>query len=102
MKSQIWLAFGTLALLLASALAEDVFVLTEENFDKEVGEDRGDLVEFYAPWCGHCKKLASEYEMLGPSFKKAKSVFIGKVDCDEHKSLCSIWCSRLANYSVVS
>ena len=49
-KSQIWLVFGTLSLLLASALADDVVVLTEENFDKEVGQDKGALVEFYAPW----------------------------------------------------
>ncbi|OVA02564.1 Thioredoxin [Macleaya cordata] len=88
--AQIWLfAFGTLALLFVSALADDVVVLSEENFEKEVGQDRGALVEFYAPWCGHCKKLAPEYEKLGASFKKAKSVLIGKVvDCDEHKSLC--------------
>ncbi|XP_044480977.1 protein disulfide-isomerase like 2-1-like [Mangifera indica] len=88
-KNRIWLAFGTLTLLFLSVLAEDVVVLTEENFDKEVGQDRGALVEFYAPWCGHCKKLAPEYEKLGASFKKAKSVLIGKVDCDEQKSICS-------------
>jgi len=29
--------------------------------------------------CGHCKKLAPEYERLGASFKKAKSVLIAKV-----------------------
>ena len=29
--------------------------------------------------CGHCKKLAPEYEKLGSSFKKAKAVLIGKV-----------------------
>lgn len=86
---QIWLALGTLTLFFVSALADDVVVLTEDNFEKEVGQDRGALVEFYAPWCGHCKKLAPEYEKLGASFKKAKSVLIGKVDCDEHKSLCS-------------
>ncbi|KAH6826470.1 thioredoxin family protein [Perilla frutescens var. hirtella] len=84
------ICFAALTLLLAaSAYADDVVVLTEENFDKEVGHDRGALVEFYAPWCGHCKKLAPEFEKLGASFKKAKSVLIGKVDCDEHKSICS-------------
>uniref|UniRef100_A0A2P2L7N1 protein disulfide-isomerase n=2 Tax=Rhizophora mucronata TaxID=61149 RepID=A0A2P2L7N1_RHIMU len=86
---QIWAALATLAFLAVSALADDVVVLTEDNFEKEVGQERGALVEFYAPWCGHCKKLAPEYEKLGASFKKATSVLIGKVDCDEHKSLCS-------------
>ncbi|EXB59326.1 putative protein disulfide-isomerase A6 [Morus notabilis] len=87
---QIWVfAFGILAVLLSSAVADDVVVLSEDNFEKEVGQDRGALVEFYAPWCGHCKKLAPEYEKLGTTFKKSKSVLIGKVDCDEHKSLCS-------------
>lgn len=33
----------------------------------------------YGYRCGHCKKLAPEYEKLGSSFKKAKSVLIGKV-----------------------
>nr|GLL29443.1 probable protein disulfide-isomerase A6 [Ipomoea trifida] len=82
-------ALAIVALFFSAAFADDVVVLTEENFEKEVGQDRAALVEFYAPWCGHCKKLAPEYEKLGESFKKAKSVLIGKVDCDEHKSLCS-------------
>ncbi|CAN0888929.1 Probable protein disulfide-isomerase A6 [Linum grandiflorum] len=86
---RIWLAIGALTLLAVSAVADDVLVLTEDNFDKEVGQDRDALVEFYAPWCGHCKKLAPEYEKLGASFKKAKSVLIAKVDCDEHKGVCS-------------
>ncbi|KAK3164319.1 hypothetical protein QOZ80_1AG0015970 [Eleusine coracana subsp. coracana] len=85
----------TLLVLLAASAAmvladgDDVVALTESTFEKEVGQDRGALVEFYAPWCGHCKKLAPEYERLGASFKKAKSVLIAKVDCDEHKSVCS-------------
>ncbi|KAI0510788.1 hypothetical protein KFK09_011397 [Dendrobium nobile] len=88
--SWIWLATLTLAFFAAASFAEDdVVVLTEANFEKEVGQDRGALVEFYAPWCGHCKKLAPEYETLGSSFKKAKSVLIAKVDCDDQKSLCS-------------
>lgn len=69
--------------------AEDVMALTADSFELEVGKDKHALVEFYAPWCGHCKKLAPEYEKLGSSFKKTKSVLIAKVDCDEHKSVCS-------------
>ncbi|KAJ4820808.1 Disulfide-isomerase [Rhynchospora pubera] len=91
-RSQIWMPLAiTLALSLfaAPAIADDVVDLTPDTFDKEVGHDRGALVEFFAPWCGHCKKLAPEYEKLGSSFKKAKSVLIGKVDCDQHKDLCS-------------
>ncbi|KAG8084763.1 hypothetical protein GUJ93_ZPchr0010g10131 [Zizania palustris] len=77
------------AAVVSPAAADEVVALTESTFEKEVGQDRGALVEFYAPWCGHCKKLAPEYEKLGASFKKAKSVLIAKVDCDEHKTVCS-------------
>jgi protein disulfide-isomerase-like protein len=66
----------------------DAIVLTPDNFDEHVGQDQNALVEFYAPWCGHCKKLAPEWEVLGTAFKKIPSVVIGKVDCDDHKELC--------------
>lgn len=50
-RSQIWLlGFAFLTVLFSSVVAEDVVVLTEDNFEKEVGKDRGALVEFYAPW----------------------------------------------------
>ncbi|CAM8927469.1 unnamed protein product [Rhodiola kirilowii] len=81
-------AFAAVLLLAGACFADEVVVLTEENFDKEVGQDRGALVEFYAPWCGHCKKLAPEFEKLGTSFKRAKSILIGKVDCDDNKGVC--------------
>ncbi|KAJ1261795.1 hypothetical protein BS78_09G058100 [Paspalum vaginatum] len=85
----VLLLLAAAAAVVSPAAADDVMALTEADFEKEVGKDRAALVEFYAPWCGHCKKLAPEYEKLGASFKKAKSVLIAKVDCDEHKSLCS-------------
>ncbi|XP_024963293.1 protein disulfide-isomerase like 2-1-like [Cynara cardunculus var. scolymus] len=88
-RSSICFTLATLTLFFLSLAVADVVVLTEDSFEKEVGQDRGALVEFYAPWCGHCKKLAPEYEKLGASFKKSKSVLIGKVDCDEHKGVCS-------------
>ncbi|KAK7337696.1 hypothetical protein VNO77_18281 [Canavalia gladiata] len=89
-RMRTMLGVGAIALiLLPLASANDVVVLTQDSFENEVGKDRGALIKFYAPWCGHCKRLAPDYEQLGTSFRKIKSVLIGKVDCDEHKSLCS-------------
>ncbi|KNC75325.1 hypothetical protein SARC_12147 [Sphaeroforma arctica JP610] len=62
----------------------EVDVLTEDNFDKKTSRGTW-LIEFYAPWCGHCKKLE-------PTFKAAARllsgrVSLGKVDCTSQPAL---------------
>jgi thioredoxin-like negative regulator of GroEL len=41
-----------------------VMALTEENFDKHVLGDKHAFVEFYAPWCGHCKVRSFSFIFL--------------------------------------
>lgn len=73
---------------IAYAVAEgNVAILTPDNFDSVVGGDKGVFVEFFAPWCGHCKKLAPDYEIIADSFAGSKEVVVASVDADAHKDL---------------
>lgn len=67
-----------------------VLALTSKTFDTVIDGSKPALVEFYAPWCGHCKNLAPIYEQLADAYAYAKDeVIIAKVDADEHKDLGS-------------
>jgi len=65
----------------------NVVHLTPDNFDSVVGGDKAVFVEFFAPWCGHCKKLAPDYEVVADSFAGSKEVIVASVDADAHKDL---------------
>ncbi|KAF3443378.1 hypothetical protein FNV43_RR13060 [Rhamnella rubrinervis] len=62
--------------------------LNSSNFDELVLKSKELwVVEFFAPWCGHCKKLAPEWKKAANNLKG--KVKLGHVDCDAEKSLMS-------------
>ncbi|XP_022904221.1 thioredoxin domain-containing protein 5 homolog [Onthophagus taurus] len=62
--------------------------LTEDSFDKHI-ESGKHFIKFYAPWCGHCQKLAPTWEELAKSLEFQPDVTIGKVDCTQYRSVCN-------------
>ena len=44
-----------------------------------VNGEKSVFVEFFAPWCGHCKALAPEYEIVADAYARTDNVAIAKV-----------------------
>jgi len=80
----------------STKVTESPIILDATSFSELVIEEKTNryisdkpwFIKFYAPWCGHCKKLAPTWEDLYSKHKD--EVNVAKVDCttDEAKPLC--------------
>ena len=61
-----------------------VLVLQPANVEERITEE-GLFVKFYAPWCGHCKRMAGDWETLAAAHPDR----IAQVNCDMDKPLCT-------------
>jgi protein disulfide isomerase family A protein 3 len=69
---------------LGHAAESDVLNLTDDDFDSKTAALENALVMFYAPWCGHCKRLKPEFAQAAESLRDDDPpVALVKVDCTE-------------------
>ena len=74
-------------LALASFPEEDhVMILTKDNFYDAIETIDKLLVEFYAPWCDHCKQFAPEYAKAA-EILKGKRIRVAKIDGSENREI---------------
>lgn len=56
-------------------------VIVGKNYNEIVSDSTKDvLVKFYAPWCGHCKKLAPIWDSLAAEYANVEDLLIAKFD----------------------
>lgn len=65
---------------------DGVLVLTDENYDYALKKYPNMMIDYYAPWCGHCKKLAPEYSKAAEILKNSPAK-LAKVDCTKNRQI---------------
>lgn len=89
-----WISFLALSISL-SAASDDQFTidgtvleLTDSNFESAISTFDCVFVDFYAPWCGHCKRLNPELDAAAPILAKLKQpIIIAKLNADKYSRL---------------
>ena len=79
----------SVSILFASYVSCDPIVLKEIGGDEILASEKHVFVKFFAPWCGHCKKMKPDWDALSNIYQESSEIVIGDVDCTTEKSLCS-------------
>lgn len=75
--------------LLTSMYGVNALELTTETWDTATA-GKTVFVKFFAPWCGHCKKMKPDWDKLIKQYENHDKILIADVNCIEGgKELCS-------------
>ncbi|XP_073004372.1 protein disulfide isomerase-like 5-2 [Typha latifolia] len=91
----LWIWARVWSLPIATAYHEfprdgTVIELDDSNFDAAIAAFDFILVDFYAPWCGHCKRLSPELDTAAPVLAgMSEPILIAKINADKYTKLAS-------------
>mmetsp|Transcript_74594 Transcript_74594/g.150874 ORF Transcript_74594/g.150874 Transcript_74594/m.150874 type:complete len:139 (+) Transcript_74594:41-457(+) len=63
--------------------------LTAANYDEKTGDGKVYMIAYFAPWCGHCKRLAPSWTEMATKLADNKNVAVAYIDCTAHREICS-------------
>jgi len=66
---------------LLTTVSAGAIELTNDTFDSTVRNGKGTFVKFFAPWCGHCKRMKPDWDKLADELASSDIVQIVDVDC---------------------
>ena len=65
----------------------NAIALNHQQFEELLRQGKTVLVDYWAPWCGYCRRIAPAYERIAQEF--GDMVVVGKVNIDEEPALAN-------------
>ena len=62
--------------------------MTREMFNEEMGKGSVLLVDYWAPWCGYCRRIGPAYDKIAQQF--GEEMIVSKVNIDEEPLLANL------------
>eukprot|EP01134_Creolimax_fragrantissima_P001893 CFRG1893T1 len=89
----VLLLLGSLGVLGHNCVKDEhgVYVINDSNFHEFLDETEILLIEFYAPWCSHCKKLAPKWAEVANILHDSTNVKVAKVDATLNEILADTY-----------